>query len=482
MADLAAAGGAQAADLTRAVGREVVVEDELFLLGAAGHGVEVLGVLAGAEGDGGQVLRLAAVEDGRAVDAGEDADLGGEGADLVLGAAVDALAALEEVRADGLDLQGVEEVDELDVVDDPLAVLVLAVLVLAGGEELVADGLHGGLALQLAGDDEGVGQAGAGEAADEAHLLGVLGLVGNDLVGLAQGAAHLDLQVDDLLDLLMGALHRGQEVGLGNLLGGALHHEELAAQAGVEQVQVGFLALGVGGVDDPFAVDAADAHAANRAHEGHLGDVERGGGRVHGADVAVDLAVAAHQHGVDLDVVVVAVGEERADGAVAHARRQRLLLGGARLALEEAAREAARRVELLAVLALQREEVDALARLVRAGHGAEDAGVADGDDHGAGGLTRQEARLDGELPPGDLRGELLAVLHGLVVFVPRVVAGKSGAPPCPRLGLLSYGLSARYRTTNPSPRATKKTGAPPWSLCLLSSFMVEVRRVELLTF
>ena len=278
-------------------------------------------------------------------------------------------------------------------------------------EQVLLDGAHLALALQLALDEQRRGEGLAALGADEVHLVLRLRDVVDVLVGLAERAAHLDLEVDDLLDFLVRALECRHEVLVADLAGGALHHEELAAQAGVEEVDVALLLLLVRGVDDPLAVDAADADAADRAHERDLADVQRGRGGVDGEEVGLARAVALDQHAVHLHVVVVAVGEQRADRTVAHAGREYLLRGGTRLALEEAAGELARRVELLAVLALEREEVDALARRVRVGDGREHGRVAVAHGDGAGGLLRQEAGLYHEVCPRDVDLELLGIFH-----------------------------------------------------------------------
>ena len=250
VADLAAAGGAEAAHFARAVRREVVVEDEALARGAARHGVELLGVLLRAERDRGERLGLAAREDRRAVDARKHAHLGRERTNLVLGTAVDAEALLEHVLADGLDLEGVEEVHEADGVDlGPLLAHLL--------EEVLLDGGDLALALELALDEQRGREGLAALRADEVHLVLRLRHVVDVLVGLAEGAAHLDLEVDDLLDFLMGALERGEEVLVAHLGGGALHHEELAADAGVEEVDVAPRLLVVRGVDHPLAVHAS---------------------------------------------------------------------------------------------------------------------------------------------------------------------------------------------------------------------------------
>ena len=201
----------------------------------------------------------------------------------------------------------------------------------------------------------------------------------------------------------MGALEGGEEVLVAHLGGGAFHHEELAADAGVEEVDVALRLLLVRGVDHPLAVHAADADASDRAHERDLADVERGRRGVHG--------VALDEHRVDLHVVVVPVGEQRTYRAVAHAGREDLLRARTRLALEESAGELARRVELLAVLALEREEVDALAGRVGVGHGREHGRIAVRDGDGSGGLLRQKPRLDDKVLPPDRDFKLLCILH-----------------------------------------------------------------------
>ena len=203
----------------------------------------------------------------------------------------------------------------------------------------------------------------------------------------------------------MGALEGGDEILVADFRGGALHHEELAADAGVEEVDVALGLLLVGRVDDPLAVDTANAHASDRAHERDLGDVERGGRR--GLD----------ERRVDLDVVVVAVGEERTDRTVAHAGREDLLARRTRFALEEPAGELARRVELLAILALQREEVDPFPGRVGVGDRRKDGRVTVRDGDGSGGLLRQEPGLDHEVRPRDVDLELLCSLHFLFSFL-----------------------------------------------------------------
>ena len=62
-------------------------------------------------------------------------------------------------------------------------------------------------------------------------------------------------------------------------------------------------------------LDAADADRADGAHERDLADAERRRGAVEGQDVGIVLLVGREDRQDDLDVVVVALREERAEAA-----------------------------------------------------------------------------------------------------------------------------------------------------------------------
>jgi hypothetical protein len=125
------------------------------------------------------------------------------------------------------------------------------------------------------------------------------------------------------------------------------------------------------------------AHARHGAspRDGAEHQRERGAGEgqhVRGVD-----AVRRHDGGDDLDLGAPVLGEERAARAVDEARRQRLVVAQAALALEEATGDLTGGVGLLDVLAGEREERHAGARLVGAAHGHEHDGLAAGDEDGA---------------------------------------------------------------------------------------------------
>ena len=282
---------------------------------------------------------------------------------------------------------------------------------------------------------------GDGTAPCELLLLGKLGLDGGlqsldladagELVGVLEGGLHLvvvgedavvdlgnglvenvlangELAVDlaDLLEelLLLGAEggngllakgHGGEHVLLGDLLGAGLEHGDEALGAAELEVEVGVVALLVGGVHDELmgVAVAANAHARERALEGHAAHGEGRGGS-HYADRVNRVDLVGHERRRhDLDLVAEAGREGRAQRAVDHAGREGGLLGRARLALEVAAGDAAHGVHLLDEVDRQREEVVVLA-LLGDHRGKKDRGVTTLDEAGAGGLLGQFAGLE----------------------------------------------------------------------------------------
>jgi hypothetical protein len=138
-----------------------------------------------------------------------------------------------------------------------------------------------------------------------------------------------------------------------------------------------------GEVEDVFAIDEADARGADRAHERHARNRQRRRGRDHREHVRVVLHVVLENGDDDLRLVLVAIGEERADRTVDQARDQRLVLGRATFALEVAARDLAGGEVLFLVVDGQREEVLAGLGLLGRNDGGEDHGLAQRGEHGA---------------------------------------------------------------------------------------------------
>ena len=141
----------------------------------------------------------------------------------------------------------------------------------------------------------------------------------------------------ELPDLLVGDLERVEQLGLGDLVRARLDHQERVVGAGHDQVELGLGDLGLVGVDHELALELADAHRAHLGRERDVGQGQRGGGAVHREDVVGMHVVDAHRRRDDLRLAVPALREQRPDRPVDHARGEDALLGGAALALEEAA-------------------------------------------------------------------------------------------------------------------------------------------------
>ena len=305
---------------------------------------------------------------------------------------VDAVDLVSDDRAPGVD-ERLEAIDDLAVahaergdVDD------VAVLRLHRGRlEIEDDELGLALGEALAELDDRVGLR-----TDERLLLRLPGR-GDELL----------LEVDRLLELRVAV---GDGIGhhvLGQDLRASLDHHHRFTRAGDDEVELALVELAVGRVGDELATDAADAHAADRAHERDLAHAQRGRRPVQGDDVGVVLLVGREDRQDDLDVVVVALREERADRPVGEAHRQDGRLRWARLALDEAARDLAGGIHSLLVVDGEREEVRALARILAGDGCRQDDRVSVTENDGAIGLLGELAGLHAE----DLAADLGLVLN-----------------------------------------------------------------------
>ena len=110
-----------------------------------------------------------------------------------------------------------------------------------------------------------------------------------------------DLVEEDLLllaevcDCLLTKEHGLEHLVLGDLLGTSLEHADEGGRASKLEIQVGVVALLVGGVDEQLVgvAVATDAHAGKRAFEGHATHGERGAGG-HRADGVDGVALVCH--------------------------------------------------------------------------------------------------------------------------------------------------------------------------------------------
>ena len=145
-----------------------------------------------------------------------------------------------------------------------------------------------------------------------------------------------------------------------------------------------------------------------------------------------------HDGDDDLRVVLVAIGEERADRAVDQAGNQRFLFARTALALEIAARDLAGGIGLFLVVDGQRKEVEARLRLLHRNHGGEHHGLAVGGEHGAVGLARDLAGFEDERTAAPFDFHFVVIEHVL-----SFICGKDRAELF-RRGTLPLGFSSGW--------------------------------------
>ncbi len=211
---------------------------------------------------------------------------------------------------------------------------------------------------------------------------------------LADRVVQTALELDQLADLVVGHAQRLEHHLFGDLMRPRLDHHDRVPRARDDEVERGLVDLGEGRIEQQLPVEHPDAHARHRAAVRNPADLQRTRGAGDGQRGWILLLVAAQHGRDDLHVVAEVLGEERPHRTVDHPARDRRGLARPPLAARERSRDPSHRVELLLVVAGQREEVDALARRLRCDRGDEQRGVAQAQHHRA-------VRLLGDVPGFD---------------------------------------------------------------------------------
>ena len=392
VADFAAAGRAEFSAFADRERREVVVQDERFRLRPAGKTVELLRVLRGAERRDDERLRFAALENRRAVHAGQHVRLAGDRAQLIERAAVRADAFFEDAFAINFFLQFFKGDVDVARVDVFLAEF--------GDDRFLRLGLHGvdgGVALKLAGQINRLGElfVRVRDALADFENFFVADDEREILLRLGDFGGEFPLRGDELLNRLVREFKRFDETLVRHLVGGAFNHHHVLLVPDVDEIERRVQHLFVRGIDDEFAVDFADAHRADRAVPRDVRAKQRGGSAVDHQHVRIRHLVRRKQQTDDLHFVQKSFREQRAQRAVAEARGENFLFRRASFALEIAARETAGGGEFFAVIDRQREEIlVGGTQFVGGGRGDEHRRASAGHRHGAVGLAGNRARAD----------------------------------------------------------------------------------------
>jgi len=348
------------------------------------------------------------------VDARQDADLGGQRADLIHRAAVDALA-VEQPLLDDLLLHLVEA-------DVDLYVEVVAVLF----AELLLE-VHDGLGQALFADVLVVGVEGVFDLAHAviAEVVEHVVVDGGLLEGELRLADRLDDRVDELHDLdvrLVGQLDALHEDVLADFLGLGLDHNDLFMGRGDRDEALAGVALILRRVHDELAVEIGDIRGGGGAVPGDVGigdDERRADG---GDDLDGVVIVLREDHVGEHDIVAELFVEQRTHRAVDQAGDEHAPVGRTALAAVEAAGDTADGIHAFLDLDGEGEIVDAGLRQRGCDRGHEDDGVAVAAD----GLCVAElcdlAGFDRKGAAADLS------LKNVVVWI--LLVRNHGKPPC----------------------------------------------------
>ena len=202
----------------------------------------------------------------------------------------------------------------------------------------------------------------------------------------------------------MRELDGAEEVFLVDFVAAAFDHHHGICRAGDDDVHAAGFVLRQRRIADVLAVFvASDAHGGDRFVERNVAERERRAGGADAQHVGVEFGIDREHGRDDLHVVAEAVGKERADRPVDLTRAEHGVFGRTPFALDVAAGNFAGGVHLLFEIAGEGEEVDAFARFLGGGDGAEhDVLVAITNQRGAVCLLREFAGFDDHRAPADL--------------------------------------------------------------------------------
>ncbi len=388
--DLAALGAAHEAGLADTVRRKIVMQHEPIAV-LAFQRVDDLRVAIGAEGCNDDRLCLAPREYRRAVSPREHA---GRNRDRAHGRGVATIDA-------GLTAQHAIPHDAaLELAERARHLFGRVGGIVATGQRLdhvVAQLANLRVALLLVTDRIGRGQFALGLRGNRFRqrriLFGRLPFPGR----LARLGRQFVDRGDGRLHLLVTEHDRAEHHFLGQAVGLRFDHQHRVLGARYHQIELGFRQLTAVRIQRVLPVDVTDASGADRPLEWHAGQCQRGGRAEQRGNVGIDIGVDRDHGRDDLDLVLESFRKQRADRTIDQARGQRLLLGRAPFALEEAAGNLARGVGLLLVVDGQREEVAAgIGRLLANGRDQND-GIAHADDDGTIRLSRYRTGFQRDL-------------------------------------------------------------------------------------
>ena len=337
--------------------------------------------------------------------AGQHADLGQDRAHSGQIPPVDAALMVKNIPAHDLGLSFVERLRHLAC---------RKLRLLARGRErakhLRLGGVDGGVTLLLLRDRIGGAQIGLTRVHHRFLDRGVI--IRLEVAGLLGGLfGQPDDRLKDRLERGVTGHNGLQHRFFGELLSLQLDHQDRVRRACDDQIEGRIFHLFDGRVDLDLALDEADPRSADRAHEWHAGEGERGRSGDHRQNVRVVLEVIGEDRRNDLRVAAEILGKQRADRPVDQPRGQRFTVGHAPFALEIAAGDSSRRKGFFLVVDGEGKEILPGLRLLGGDDGRQHRGLAPGGEHRPVRLTGHTAGFERELAPTPVEFFTLYVKH-----------------------------------------------------------------------
>ena len=186
-------------------------------------------------------------------------------------------------------------------------------------------------------------------------------------LSLAYSLLHLILESNDLLDFLVTEENGLQNNFLWQLISTSLNHHNCITGASNGQIQIRLLTLLNSRVDNKLPINTAYTHTGNRAHERNIRNSQSTGCTNHSCNLWCIVLLYGQYGSYNLYIISIALWEQRTNRTVNETAAQNCRLARTTFSLYKTARNLANGVHLLLIINGQREEINALTRLLRSG-------------------------------------------------------------------------------------------------------------------
>ena len=247
----------------------------------------------------------------------------------------------------------------------------------------------------------------AGNLTGDIHHLLIHGEQLNVALWFTHSRGQIFLGLNHLTRIPMRELECLCKFSFRHFLCRALDHDHIVFSAYVNKVEIALGALVMRRVGNELAVNATNAHRANRACKRNVRNRQRSGCAIDRENVGIVLPVGAEQDRYDLRIVKVSLRKEWPQRPIDHSRSKRFLLARTAFTFEIAAREFSDGSRFLAVINCQREVILTFFDLYGRNRADKHDGVTTCNDDCAIGELGDFAGFDRYFIAADFGGDLL---------------------------------------------------------------------------